>query len=1219
MKIQTFDSNLIQAIDESTAVPDRNLPVYVSDYDVYAAPSIVEVVDVEWSTVGFVPSYVARERVFHLRLCASIRRPVQSAPLSEITFVFDFSRLGRQFTDQFNITLQGPLEGYVTEGEFIRCLSAFRHVSYNYDASTFKLLLYVRDLPPIQLPPGEPTTLFIDLSIKDDIDDPDYPVYYPRDAALLVMRIPIGTPFQGQGIRVVMPMFVCCPEELKALQLSSIDPNTEGAFNPVPEILALFTMQGLIEPESIEIDYIDVSGLPLQEEDPVDWKENEVMRIMAFLLEILFSIVPDCTVTILYSIVGEDVQRPSYMTWLSENVEKYDIVLQTTTPIKASTWDLPAFNQTTEFYETIQRRLHDYRRVFVTRGGNDGTDKTLLYPNTDYNFNLCSPLSLAIGSFELDRNPVTQEYRPSGPYKASPFNSGGYCNFVNRPNSQYGYNYRNGYGRPDLASYGGAYIGVIHPPEPELVAGTDCAAAILTALFVMLLQKTQRRVWDFKFIMYRKGMTILEQLYSGQNIGSNADNKFNAKNYPYWNPIVGFGKFNGESLFDICDVIRNNQVIQLSSTRRMNHPIAFVNAMPPNPFGDLLTRQPVMGCSSIFSLFVVKRADGFVPPSQNTEPIRGNDQVYFVDVTGRFALAYAIDDNGKWFMLLSKVNYESSAQKWILTFASDRASRDPIYAFEEVEIAPLLQPLYSMTTKWNANGAVLANSPSISTDVIEPAETFVLCSDPASTPFLNEIVASLTDDLMTYSYYVNLSTLDEDPSSSRGDQVYLNNPDFLSMESDVDAIANARNRAYTQDISPKWGYAFDPYPQWVLVPVPCTFNNPLSKPYEPRMLRNGQYMIFNTLLQSYLYIPDTTFVAPDTPSAYLKPLHSDMRDEMPFYSFVFDISDTTQIVSRVPAGPIFTGLRPYPTPVPLPPTVRIEAFLATFLIYNFRMDTEPIRDGVFVSSRLKSANTPVTDALLIDQSIGDTTTKGDINLYWVFKRYIATRATATRFIAYNDFPESLPQENAGLTLSASGSPSNVNNHAPSLREQPVAIDFAFFWFNYTDSSITDINFPESTESTYGILNEGLSSANPNATQWRIRSLYKPPNDDPSFAYALGVYGAPPQPSLLRDPFASAPDAVRWNATTLNTFYTPPYGRFNGPLRRSNYLYMNSMYTLYSMNPLSKPSGQAGFLSSAKNDGAAPSIQGTGIEPIMSGDVNTVFLLVSPYADPPVDG
>ena len=1211
MRIRSFNSNLIDAIDNDTSVPDRNLPVYVSNYQVRVASATVDLVDVVWSTVGFVPSYEIAQRVFHLRLCATFQRSSSIGAAVDITFVFDFSALGRQFMDRWNISLRGPLEGYLTEGAFIRCLSAYRRVSYEYDASTYQLLLYVRDLPSIGTPSSDDRIpLFIDLSIKDDVNDPDYPSAYPREVADQVMNIPMDTPYTGDGIRVVIPIFVCCPDELKALQLSSLDPELEGAFNPIPEISYFLNLQGVPVPASFDIEYIDAEANPLQPDDPVNWKQNLSMRGTAYVMEMLFSIVPHVSIIILYSLTG-NVQQPSYMTWLAANVARYDIVLHTQNLLKDTPWQQGPFNATVQFYDTVLRTLADNRRPFVATTGNDGTETNLQFPSRLYDFSLASSYSIGVGSFELRRRQGTKDYNLRGPYQASTLSSGGYSNQVQRPSYQYGVNYRNLYGRPDVAGYFGYYFAVIDEPVVEEVLGTQLGTALLVALFVMIMQRTQRKEWDFKFILYRKALTTVQPIYQGQNIGTEPDNRYNARNYPYWNPISGLGNVGGQYWLDMCDVIRNFQVIQISTAKEMDHPLAFVNAMPPNPFGNLITRQPVMGCSSIFSLFRIQRVSGSGDPTPNDEPIHGSDQVYFVDVTQRFALAAAIDDNGKWYVVLSTLNYGSSAQKWILTLATNPSSRDPIYAFDEINIAPSLQPLYSLSTKWNAMGATVPSSPSISDD-IDVVEAFVLCTDPASTSFLDEIMQFLTDDLMTYSYYVNLSTFARDVEDTRGDTVFLNNPDLLSLDSDTDEIHVARNRAHNDDVQPRWAYGLDPYPQWILVPVPCSFSNPLNVPYTPEMVQGGQYMIFNTVLQAYVYIP--TIIVPPTsgPPVYLRPLSSDTASTIPFYAYVFTVTDAIQILSRTPDGKIFRGTDPLVMPVPIPPTVRIDPFEAQLIIYNFWMNTEIARDGVFVANGLLEANMEEgqQNSLRTEQMQGDTVFADIISLYWVFKRYIATRTTPTRFIVYNDIADALPA-NAGLTLCAEGSPTNVDTHAPSLLPEPIIADPAFFWFNITDSNVVDINFPISPGTTYGIIHEGLSREDTDATQWQVLSLLR--NDtNPDAVFALGVYGNGPQPRMLEYPFPQAPDAIRWNTSTSNQFFTPPYGQYPGPVQRSNYLYMNTVYAMYTMNPI----GAAGFLSSVRTNGVAPSLYGNGYQPVMTGNTNTLFLLVSPYPEPP---
>ena len=1192
MKIQTFNSNLIQAIDQDTSIPDRNLPVYVTNYTVHASPSsLQDSVRIAWSTVGFLPSYEEAQRIIQLRLVATVDGTDPS--FSNVTFVFDFSRLGRRFLEEYNITLKGPLEGYVTDGEFIRCLSAYRHVTYQYDATTFTLLLYVRDLP--MLGAEGPRTLFLNISIKDDVNDPDYPVQFPLTIANVVMKIPINTPYKGRGIRIVLPMFICCPDELKTMQLSSIDPELEGAFNPIPQIKFLLQSQGQPVPETLDIQFIDANASPASPDPPINWKENLPMRQIAFVLQVLFTVVPECSVIVLYSLAYEDLTRPAYMVWIRDNVDSFDMVLETQYLGSDTEWTLNAFNETKQFYNEVQQLLFTKYRPFVVASGNFGNEDYITYPKRVYDFNGASTFAISVGAFQLARDPVSEAYSMTGPYEASPNSNGGYSNMTERPAAQYGLNYRNLFGRPDIAGYFGYYACTINPPDFDGILGTEMGAAVIAGLFAMIMDKTQRRDWPFKPMLYRKGLTIVNEYYLGQNIGSTPINRYNARNYQYWNPLIGMGNVNGQYLLDMCNAIRNFDVVQISPTRAMNNPIAFVNAMPPNPFGDLLIRQPVMGCSSIFSLFYIKRVDGNDPPVNDEEPIRGNDLVYFVDITERFALAYAFDDDEKWFVVLSKVNYASSAQKWLVTLGFDPSSTDSVFAFDDVVISPALQPQYSLTSKWNAGGAAAPASPSISYNFADP-EYFTLFTDPACLPFIADIAAVLSDDINGYSYYVNFAAAAG--TDTKGEIVYLNNPDFLGMDGDVPEIYEARNRAQSTRVTPKWGYKFDPYPQWVLVPVPSTYSNPDAGPYQTAMLRNAQYMIFNTILQAYLYVPATRNVPPETAKPYLKPLTPSVTDTIPFTSFLFTITDSIFVTLREKAGPIFTGRPPV---IPgLPFNTVIDPFLADLYIYNRVVDTESPRDFTFITYSFSLPELDFTDELTILETQGDTILGDEIPILWVFKKYISTQTSLTRWFAYNDQFERR-QENATYALSALGIPSNINNHAPSLKPEQIA-SLDFFWFSVTDSYIEDLNVAPSPANRYGIIHEGLWQFEPEATELIINSVLEN-ESDPDVVFSIGVFGNPPQPVMLPEPFSQAPNAIRWNVSTLNQFFT-------SRVRRSYYFYFNTVYCLYSMNPLQLSSGPAGFLSSAKNDGATPSIVGRRAQQgAFNGDNNTNFLML----------
>lgn len=1207
MKIRTFDSNLQSALAQDTSIPDRNLPVYVTDYTVRAsAPSVAPRTQIVWSTVGFIPSYEDSERILHLSVCSRIKSVETVDSLTDLTYVFDFSSLGNRFINQFNISLKGPLEGYITYANQSFTLSAMRYIWYEYDAPLFQLLVHVRALPPVDLDPEEWRTLYLHLSIKDDVNDEDYPSEYPLTIANIVHKIPIDTPYKGSGIRFVVPMFICCPDELKTMQLSSIDPETEGAFNPIPEIQFLLDAQGIAVPSTFNIEFIDADANPISEDDPIPWKLDANMRQVAYVLQVLYSVLPLCTVIVLYSYAGNETD-PNYLRWLTANVDSYDIVLQTTYLVATRPWTLDAFNQTAQRYDDLQRLLYTRFHPFVVASGNLGTEETLTYPNPLYDFNYASLYSVGVGAFQLLRNLSNDQYSLAGPYEASPNSSGGYSNKVARPPMQYGLNLRSLYGRPDLAGYFGYYLCSINPPALDSILGTQFSATMLATLFGMVMDRTQRREWDFKFILYRKGLTLIDEYFEGQNMGTLPYTRYNAVYYQFWNPLIGMGNLNGRYLLDICSLIRNFQVVQISSWLNMNNPVSFVNAMPPNPFGDLINRQPCMGPSSIFSLFYIKRVDGNDPPQNDEEPIVGNNEVYFVDLTERYALSYAIDDDGKWFVMLSKVNYGSSAQKWILTFATEPTSTSPIYAFETIVIAPKLQPQYSLTSKWNAGQSSIPNAPSIAYAVPDP-EFFVLCTDPASDKTIADIESYLANDITGYSYYVNFGSTLAGPLEGRGDTVYLNNADFVGMDSESDEIYAARNRAFTQNVVPKWGTKFDPYPQWVLVPIPSTSSNTANVPYQPELLLGGQFMIFNTVLQSYLYVAENLLVPPERPEVYLKPISSSITDIIPFSSFVFTLSDTI-IINPVRSkwGSLFKGDLPI-TPG-LPPNTRIDPFLAEAYVYNWKLDTNVPTDLTRLSFSFVKPTILDNSNLEIVRSQGDVHGGEGILLYWVFKKYILTQTTPCRWFAYNDNADRQP-ENSNLALTAYGSEQNVDDHAPSFQAVSVVDDVGFYWNLLPDTTIQDLNEPPSPASVYGLLNEGLSIADPTATELIINTLLKDPRE-PNVVYGLGVLGTstPPQPSILRTPIPQDPNALRWNVTMMNAFFTPPYNNFPGPIQRKNYFYTNTIYTLYTLNPIQTSSGLSGFLSSASNDGAAPSLVGNGIAPVMLGDKNTMFLLL----------
>lgn len=1229
MKIRTFDTNLIDAINQDTSVPDRNLPIYLTNYDVRTIGSQASDLQILWSTVGFLPSYEERRRVFHLRLCVQVNRLTEAWIHGWTTFVLDFSAIDAR---EYDVDVEGPLSGYgtfssrsvsmeameVTENSL--AWSTYGHVTYEYERDIRQLLLHIRDVPSSDVS-SFPAYLYLDIEIKDDVGEETYPSFFPNQIVTQIAKIPASISSRGEGIRIVVPMFICCPDELKTMQLSSLDPELEGAFNPLPEIERLFELQGLTDlpPSESQIEYLDAESNPLSPLPPINWKENPSMRSISFLLQILFTVAPRCKAIVLYSFGSSDAFRPPYMRWLQANVNIYDMVLEYTAPVKDTMWTLDAFDDTLEFYRNVQQLLYTSSIPFIVATGSDGTDAELQYPNRWYRFNVAGDFPIAVGGFALQNatpDQATPTYNIDGPYSAWQFSSGGYCNTIDRPQEQYGINYLTQYGRPDVAGYATSYKLVSDASSNQLfnASGTGAGAAVLAGLLALIMSETDRR-WNFKLILYRKMLSLCTQYYSGQNVGTEVSNRFNAGLYQFWNPIIGMGNVNGSYLYQMCSVIRNFQVVQISATLRMSQNLSFVNVIPRNTFGDLIKRQPTMGPSSIFSLFYIKRVDGNDSPSPNDQPIRFNDVVYFVDITEKYALAYATDEDQKWYVVISTVDYSSRAQRWTLRSYVDPSSVNVIYAFEDIMIIPYLQPQYSFTTQWNATGSRVPASPSITTNPID-VESFFLSTDPAADAHITEIKNSIDNDLTGYSYYINISytitvALGGDPNNVQAIKSYLANPYDIGMESPVTAIYQARNDlVQLSGTKPIWTAQFDAYPQWVLIPVPGADQNVFAYPYQTQFVDGGQYMIYNPVLQSYLYT--TRFPVPGQPpfenQLRMQPLTPALKDAIPFNSFVFRFSSqtptvSTHIFSTSVMEKTFVGLNPYtinppvynPNIVPPWQLTRRKIYLTTRTGFRFTQNTPDIQSAltnqfmVIGRPELEDPDDLDRDMNVYMQAgsrvdFGDLTASNRLDLEWVFKEYIISETTQCRLMSMYPYSNadiaSATYTGASLSFLGTG---NANGRAPSM-EPRFLQNLSMFWYIVSDDTITDVNAGYTPESTYGLLVQGLTNAggefNPTISQLQIYSIIDQPDDK-----GIGVFGPLPQPSILTIPFPPSPDSVRWNASSIYFFSGRPQTHPIG-----GYLYLFELYTFYTMTPVTTGTQTRYSLSTTTDRDVSPSLK-----------------------------
>jgi hypothetical protein len=759
-------------------------------------------------------------------------------------------------------------------------------------------------------------------------------------------------------------------------------------------------------------------------------------------------------------------------------------------------------------------------------------------------------------------------YNIDGPYKASFYSNGGYCNRVNKPSEQFDIVYGSQYGSPDLAGYFGPYFFCTTYGYLEKASGSSFTPQPLAALFGKIYINSIKRDWDFKFILERKGLTLCTYLSRGVNVGKSPETQYYCAEFYYWNPVVGLGNLWYEGLYKMCNVIKNNSYVQLSNIG-LNNQLSFLNVMPQNTFNDFIFRQPVFGCSSLFSFFKIYKDVGGGLPPKDDNPIANGQNVYLVDITERYALSSAFDESNHTYILLQDFNYGSTFQQWKIE-KSGMGSSPFVYAFDSITLSPRESSGSYVSSLWNANGSLRPSCPSIKVGGAGASEIFGLNTDPTVETSLPQIIQALSDDTYTYSYYVNFTYLLPDDKL-----VFLSNPSFLSIkppDDDPYALYFARDEAHVEELTPRWG-RFEEYPQWILVP--------LNFPYSTTMNVNNPYMIFNTVNLSYL------FLDPQNNTIFMKPISATLTDQIAFTQFIFNI-DQFGVSGELfyPKEPVKPGL---------PPAVSFNLPKTRTAIYNKQMIEEPYNGNY----HYYTWDNPFVDGQELTVVVTDTipaTSEEHIVIYWVFKRYIVDYTRVCRMVAYNDLPTI--QEYNGYVVSSVPGQFNQDNHAPSM--DPRVDSTGAIWQFTCDTYVVDeYTNPLSPQSRYIYLDENLRQMS--QTNLRAISLLSSPGDPDQ---AIGVYGNYPQPKMLPYNFSTFPNAVYWSVSTINKFSKPP-----NKVERSNYFYVGTTYTLYSYNEDPK----AGFLSSGRVGGIpgwAPSTYHTPStsNPYILGNYNTIFTI-----------
>jgi hypothetical protein len=1174
--------NLVDAVErQGRHIQDRNLPIYIKNYVAYLAPHHTTHATIQWSSVSFMPSLEDRRRILRIQLASTIDVPFADVrnELSELTFCFDFTTVAELVKNDFQITLEGPLEGYITVGDSTSTLNAYKHVKYNFSLGRSLLLLHLADIPS-SISWTLPVPLFMDIAIKDDVTD-DYPPIYPIVAASKIARIPLTTGYRGQGIRIVLPLFICCPDELKTMQITEQNINNLEAFDCRSEVNWLLDSQGIPMPRSYSIRASAAEDYPVDmDQEPLDWKFSSAMLHMCYEIESLVPVIPDCEIILLYTYSQiYNGLNPAYLGWLVDHLEEYDMVVMSQYFTRGENWDPNDFQVRLNNSSNVHRYLYENGKHFIASQSNDGEDLHITGYNNKFLFDLVDPHVIAMGGFILSQ---LDSFNLNGPYKASQYSGGGYCNMVAAIFDQFGVNYSPQNGSPDIAGYFGRTYFSQDVQHVESASGCSFTVQPFAALLALIMNNTRKKDWPFKFILYRKASSMVMLTNMGSNLGA-PPKRYNCSAFSFWNPVCGLGGVNGGYFYKMCNNIRNNTVVQISSFA-MGHNVSFMNFMPRNTFADPLSRQPVFGYSSIFSLFRIYRAIGSGIPGTENVDLLTNSPMYLVDITGRYALAYGVDDTDKLYVFIQPVNYGSIYQKWIFRNVASPDSPVVITAFDKLTLSPFDYDITYMTSVFNANQSARPNAPSISMSSAPSEDTiFMLNTDPASDDMLDEITRRLTNDATEYSYYVNFTATLLDNSL-----VFLNNPTYRSVTSDPATIYDARRTVLTGQVVPRWG-PFMEHPQWVLVPILESEFETAYEPYQSKLIIGSTFMIYNSVLQSYLCLNDVQ------DRITFESVHSVTGKTIPFHQFLFTLSKFGLIFQDLfsPKDQVRNGV------------VRVSAefniFRESVSIFTQQMKP-PDDNGIKDYYPWKMPTELGEDLAITVDLVFPGPDREFIEVYWVFKKYILTLGRYSEFVAYNDL--STPQENNGKLLSALNGDDNLFRNSPSMQAPTFRPLANGTWRIDSTTHVQDTYTTSSKASSYIVLDENLAEVS--RTTLTIISGERT-QTDPPLEQAMTVYGPGPQPFIVALPFDASPESVEWSASTINRFVQDP-----ASVSRYNYMYLNTTYSFYSSTGyLDK-----GFLSTGRkyspNDtvGWAPSLynprEGTSI---LNGTKNTIWTVV----------
>lgn len=380
------------------------------------------------------------------------------------------------------------------------------------------------------------------------------------------------------------------------------------------------------------------------------------------------------------------------------------------------------------------------------------------------------------------------------------------------------------------------------------------SACAYASLIIMMSQITEYNQWNYCKIFYRYSNFLFKKIQSGSN------DRYSVSDFRDWNPCTGLGILDGSRLTKLLKqkFVLTGFLVQISSTT-ISQKMSFLNFYPIPPLEDPLSIQPEhdrynslvsFGPQSLWSALTIYKVDpstGTVhsnPENRIGEKLVHGDTIIIVYHTGHYSNQ---DDEDLLILECFNATVVRTHTYSTLLFSTpidiryrwniikERADSYPIVLFDRCKILPSryqrdnycrLSSHYSNTSNLFSSSPSLLNSDSPQND---GSDIFELC--PHYYQHLAFVPRAPID-----SYFVNLT----------------NYKDFWSCgieitEDSSSVLLRLRdNAASTVPPFVQYVSAFDPYPQWLLIPMSIDQTNTFDLVY-------GDYMIFNTRLRAYVF------------------------------------------------------------------------------------------------------------------------------------------------------------------------------------------------------------------------------------------------------------------------------------------------------------------------------------------------------------------------------